>query len=100
MPKSPAQAPARRLPRLDVAARAQQIVTTVGTTQGLDLVSRTLLPPGDAVLVDELRRVVEFARLSRLGVRIPPKEHGAQRPDLEVMEALCKAHAPRMYVTV
>jgi DNA-binding transcriptional MocR family regulator len=90
----------RRLASLDITAHAQQIVTTVGATQALDLVSRTLLQPGDAVLVDEPGWAVEFARLSRLGVRILPVPRGAQGPDLDVMEALCKAHAPRMYVTV
>jgi DNA-binding transcriptional MocR family regulator len=94
------EALARRLADLGVAAQADQIVTTVGATHGLDIVSRTLLQPGDAVLVDEPGWAIEFARLSRLGVRLLPVPRGAQGPDLGVMEALLKAHRPRLYVTV
>ncbi len=90
----------RRLADLGVPAQAEQIVTTVGATQGLDLVSRTLLQPGDAVLVDEPGWAIEFARLARLGVRILPVPRGAQGPDLAVMEALCREHRPRLYATV
>jgi DNA-binding transcriptional MocR family regulator len=83
-----------------VPTHAEQIVTTIGATHGLDLVSRTLLQPGDAVLVDEPGWAVEYARLARLGVRILPVPRGPQGPDLAVMQTLCQAHRPRMYVTV
>ena len=90
----------RRLADLGVPAPAEQIVTTAGATQGLDIVSRTLLQPGDAVLVDEPGWAIEFARLARLGMRLLPVPRGPQGPDLAVMEALLKAHRPRLYVTV
>jgi DNA-binding transcriptional MocR family regulator len=91
---------ARRLGSLGVDATPGQIVTTVGATHGLDIVSRTLLQPGDAVLVDEPGWAVEFARLTRMGMRLLPVPRGADGPDLAVMEALLKAHRPRLYVTV
>jgi len=94
------QALTRRLADLGVPTHAEQIVTTIGATHGLDLVSRTLLQPGDAVLVDEPGWAVEFARLARLGVHILPVPRGPLGPDLAVMTALCKAHRPRMYATV
>ena len=94
------QALVQRLADLGVAAAATQIVTTVGATHALDLVSRTLLQPGDAVLVDEPGWAVEYARLTRLGMRILPVPRGDQGPDLAVMEALLRAHKPRLYVTV
>jgi DNA-binding transcriptional MocR family regulator len=90
----------RRLTGLGIAAEAGQIVTTVGATHGLDIVSRTLLQPGDAVLVDEPGWAVEFARLTRMGMRLLPVPRGPEGPDLAVMEALLKAHRPRLYVTV
>ena len=90
----------RRLAELGVRAAASQIVTTVGATHALDIVSRTLLRPGDAVLVDEPGWAVEFARLARLGMRVLPVPRGPEGPDLAVMEALLKAHRPRLYVTV
>jgi DNA-binding transcriptional MocR family regulator len=93
----------QRLAHLGIAAAPAQIVTTVGATHALDLISRTLLQPGDAVLVDEPGWAVEYARLTRLGMRLLPVPRGTQAdggPDLAVMEALLKAHKPRLYVTV
>ena len=98
---------AQRLADIGIAAAPGQIVTTVGATHALDLVSRTLLQPGDAVLVDEPGWAVEYARLTRAGMRLLPvprgSTYGSQAdggPDLVVMEALLKAHRPRLYVTV
>jgi DNA-binding transcriptional MocR family regulator len=90
----------RRLADLGVAAAPGQIVTTIGATQALDLVSRTLLRPGDAVLVDEPGWAVEFARLALSGLRVLPVPRGADGPDLAVLERLLQAHRPRLYVTV
>lgn len=90
----------RRLADQGIAATPGQIVTTVGATQALDLVARTLLQPGDAVLVDEPGWAVEYARLTRLGMRLLPVPRGAAGPDLAVMEALAREHRPRAYVTV
>lgn len=90
----------RRLADLGIRAAASQIVTTVGATHALDIVARTLLRPGDAVLVDEPGWAVEFARLTRAGMRLLPVPRGADGPDLAVMEALLREHRPRLYVTV
>jgi DNA-binding transcriptional MocR family regulator len=94
------EALARRLNEQGIAAVPGQIVTTIGATHGLDIVSRTLLQAGDAVLVDEPGWAVEFARLTRLGLRLLPVPRGSDGPDLAVLEALLKAHKPRLYVTV
>ncbi|MFO1266196.1 MAG: PLP-dependent aminotransferase family protein [Rubrivivax sp.] len=85
---------------MGIAATPAQIVTTVGATHALDLVARTLLQPGDAVLVDEPGWAVEFARLSRAGFTLLPVPRGAEGPDLAVLDALAAAHRPRLYVTV
>ena len=95
------QALARRLGgELGIAAGAQQIVTTLGATHALDVVSHTLLQPGDAVLVDEPGWAVEFARLTRQGMRLLPVPRGADGPDLAVMAQLLAEHRPKLYVTV
>lgn len=91
---------ARRLADLGVRALPSQIVTTVGATHALDLISRTLLQPGDAVLVDEPGWAVEYARLARMGMRLLPVPRGPEGPDLAVLEALLREHRPRLYVTV
>ena len=95
------QALSRRLGgELGISATPDQIVTTLGATHALDVVSRTLLQPGDAVLVDEPGWAVEFARLTRQGMRLLPVPRGPDGPDLAVMAQLLAAHRPRLYVTV
>jgi len=95
------QAMSRRLGgELGINAPASQIITTIGATHALDVVARTLLQPGDAVLVDEPGWAVEFARLTRLGMRLLPVPRGADGPDLAVMAQLLAEHRPRLYVTV
>ena len=90
-----------RLGQLGIAAGPQQIVTTAGATQALDLVSRLLLAPGDTVLVDEPGWAVEFARLTQMGVKLAPVPRGPAGPDLSVMRRLLQSSArPRVYITV
>ncbi|MFO1214465.1 MAG: PLP-dependent aminotransferase family protein [Burkholderiaceae bacterium] len=89
-----------KLAEYGVKATAQQILTTIGATQALDVVTRTLLRAGDAVLVDEPGWAVEYARLAALGMRVLPVPRGEEGPDLEVMQQLIAAHRPRLYVTV
>jgi DNA-binding transcriptional MocR family regulator len=91
---------ARRMADVGIMAAPAQIVTTVGATHALDVVSRALLQPGDAVLVDEPGWAIEYARLSRLGMKLLPVPRRADGPDLAVMETLAKAHRPRLYSTV
>jgi DNA-binding transcriptional MocR family regulator len=91
---------AQRLVALGLPATPDRILTTVGATHALDIVSRTLLKPGDAVMVEEPGWAVEFARLDALGMRILPVPRGPQGPNLDVMARYCAEHAPRLYVSV
>ena len=91
---------ATRLADHGVAATPQQIVTTIGATHALDVVTRTLLKPGDSVLVDEPGWSVEYARLAALGMRVLPVPRGEDGPDLDVMQRLIHSHHPHLYVTV
>jgi DNA-binding transcriptional MocR family regulator len=94
------QALALRLSSIDVQCTAQQIVTTLGATHALDVVSRTLLRAGDPVMVEEPGWAVEFARLEALGMRILPVPRGPDGPDLEVIARYGEAHAPKLLVSV
>jgi DNA-binding transcriptional MocR family regulator len=94
---------ATKLANINVPAGPEQIVTTVGATHALDIVSRTLLRAGDAVMVEEPGWALEFARLEALGMRILPVPRKADGPDLEVMERYCEAgdgHKPKLFVSV
>jgi len=90
----------KKLATLSVPASPDQIITTVGATHALDVVSRTLLRPGDPVMVEEPGWAVEFARLTALGMRLLPVPRRADGPDLEVMARYCELHKPKLYVSV
>jgi DNA-binding transcriptional MocR family regulator len=98
------QALSTRLRGMDIDAAPGHIITTVGATHALDVVSRTLLKPGDAVMVEEPGWAVEFARLDALGARILPVPRGPLGPDLEVMARYCEASPtgapPKLFVSV
>ena len=98
------EALATQLADFGINAAAQQIITTVGATHALDLVTRTLLRAGDSVLVDEPGWAVEYARLAALGMQVLPVPRGEDGPDLAAMQRLIEAQKPaqrpRLYVTV
>ena len=89
-----------KLVGLSVHAAPAQIITTVGATHALDVVSRTLLRAGDYVMVEEPGWAIEFARLDALGMRILPVPRRADGPDLEVMARYCEVHTPKLFVSV
>lgn len=89
-----------RLADLGLSLDAEQVVTTSGATHALDVIGRTLLRAGDSVLVDELGWSVDFARLNAMGVRLLPVPRDAQGPRVQVMDELCRAHAPKLYISV
>jgi len=91
---------AHRLSGIGIPATPGDIVTTVGATHALDIVSRTLLRAGDPVMVEEPGWAIEFARLEALGMRVLPVPRGPDGPDLEVMARYCQEHAPKLFVSV
>lgn len=98
------QALVTKLADFGVNATAAQVITTVGATQALDIVTRTLLRAGDSVLVDEPGWSVEYARLAALGMRVLPVPRLDDGPDLAAMQRLIEAQEPgrrpRLYITV
>ena len=90
----------QKLGAINVHAGPEQIITTVGATHALDIVSRTLLRAGDCVMVEEPGWAVEFARLAALGMRILPVPRRADGPDLDVMAQYCQLHSPKLFVSV
>ena len=90
----------KKLAALQLHSAPQHIITTVGATHALDIVSRTLLRPGDHVMVEDPGWAVEFARLTALGMRLLPVPRGPDGPQLDVMARYCEAHQPKLYVSV
>jgi DNA-binding transcriptional MocR family regulator len=94
-----------KLAAVNIQAGPEQIITTVGATHALDIVSRTLLKAGDTVMVEEPGWAIEFARLQMLGLRILPVPRGPEGPDLAVMAHYCEAYQgsenrPKLFVSV
>lgn len=85
----------QRLADLGIHAGPAQILTTNGATHALDLLIRTQLQPGDAVLVDDPGWAIIFARLTQAGIRLLPVPRGALGPDLAVLSTLAAEHSPR-----
>ena len=83
------QSLSNKLANINISANPAQIITTVGATHALDIVSRTLLKAGDTVMVEEPGWAIEFARLQMLGLRILPVPRGPDGPDLAVMQRYC-----------
>ncbi|NYT25020.1 PLP-dependent aminotransferase family protein [Alcaligenaceae bacterium] len=74
------------------------LMTVAGVTQGLDLVARALLRPGDAVLVEDPGWFLIFGRLAVHGVRVVGVPRLADGPDTRALEHLAQAHAPKLFI--
>src|SRR5579864_8005818 len=88
---------AARLVQQGIAAGAPNIVTTYGASQAFDLLARILFAPGDPVLVEDPGYFVLFEQLRAHHVRLIPVPRRADGPDLEALEAACRAHRPRAF---
>ena len=81
-----------------VQADADQVVVTGGTQQGLDLIARVLLEPGDVVAVEEPGYPQARLLFESLGMRVVPvpvDEHGLIVADLPAAARLvfvCPSH--------
>jgi len=88
---------AARLVQNGIAAGAANILTTFGASHAFDLLARSLLSPGDPVLVEDPGYFVLFEQLRAHHVRLIPVPRRADGPDLEALEAACRAHRPRAF---
>ncbi|WP_286953282.1 MULTISPECIES: PLP-dependent aminotransferase family protein [unclassified Pseudomonas] len=85
----------KRLARLDIAAGPERILTTQGASHGLDLLVRTLLCPGDTVLVENPGYYNLYNLLRQHQVRMLPVPRTVAGPDVAVLEQLLAEHRPR-----
>ena len=88
-----------KLAELEIAVQPEQILSTNGVTQGLDLIAQHLLKPGDTVLVDEPSWFLLFGRYAQLGARVIGVPRQSDGPDLARLEMLATEHRPRLFVT-
>lgn len=83
------------LGQIGIQVSPQQILTTQGASHALDLLVRTLLKPGDKVLVESpgYYNLYNLLRHHQVDMLLMPRT--AHGPDLKVLEALLKRHRPR-----
>lgn len=80
---------------LDIHVEDSRILTTAGASQGLDLIVRTLLTPGDCVVVESPGYPVLFELLRLHGISMLQVPRTPLGPDLAVLEQLFSKHRPR-----
>ncbi|WP_434657644.1 PLP-dependent aminotransferase family protein [Pseudomonas sp. R3-56] len=87
----------KRLGLIDIHVDQAQIITTQGASHGLDLLVRTLLKPGDLVLVESPGYYNLFNLLKLHGVKTLAVRRTAQGPDVASLERLLGAHEPKYF---
>ncbi len=87
-----------KLEQLEIAATPEQLVTTNGVTQALDLVARHCLRPGDTVLAEDPGWFLMFGRFALLGARVVGVPRQADGPDLARLAELAAEHRPKLFV--
>jgi len=83
-----------------ITARADELLVTSGSQQGIDLVARIFLDPGDVVLVENptyLAAIQAFAAYQVRLVAVPSDDGGMQ---VERVAALIAAHQPKLIYLV
>lgn len=85
----------KNLGQIGIQVSLQQILTTQGASHGLDLLVRTLLKPGDKVLVESPGYYNLYNLLRHHQIEMLHVPRTACGPDLQVLEGLLKRHRPR-----
>ncbi|MCD2511792.1 PLP-dependent aminotransferase family protein [Acidovorax sp. D4N7] len=75
-----------------------QLMTVSGATQGLDLVVRSLLRPGDTVFVEDPGWYVVCGLLRAQGLQVVGVPRRADGPDVEALARLAERHRPRVFI--
>ncbi len=90
---------AESLAEHQIAATADNVLLTQGSSQALDLAARRLVKPGDVVLVDDPGYPNLMFMLRFLGARLVgvPRTPGGY--DLAALESLLVEHRPRAFFT-
>jgi 2-aminoadipate transaminase len=91
---------AEHLRHRGIAARADELLITNGSQQGIDLVARVFLDPGDVVLVENptyLAAIQAFAAYQVRLIAVPGDDEGMQ---VDRLPALIAAHRPKLIYLV
>nr|WP_315214939.1 PLP-dependent aminotransferase family protein [uncultured Duganella sp.] len=87
-----------KLAELEIAAAPEQIVTTAGVTQALDMVAREFTRPGDTIFVDDPAWFLMFGSFAALGANVIGIPRLADGPDIARLAELAAIHKPKLYI--
>ena len=87
-----------KLAELEISAAPEQIVTTVGVTQALDLVAREFTRPGDTIFVDDPAWFLMFGSFAALGANVIGIPRLPDGPDIARLAEMAALHKPKLYV--
>jgi DNA-binding transcriptional MocR family regulator len=88
----------QRLAQAEIGVAPEQIVTTQGVTQAIDLVARHFVAPGDTVFVEDPAWYVMFGRFAAFGARVVGVPRGLDGPDTTLLANLLTRHQPKLFV--
>lgn len=87
-----------KLAELEIEAAPEQIVTTVGVTQALDLVAREFTRPGDTIFVDDPAWFLMFGSFAAMGAKVVGIPRLVDGPDIAELARMAALHKPKLYV--
>lgn len=93
------QSIANSLERWALKVLPDQVVTTHGATQALDIIVRTLVKPGETVLVENPGYCNLIAMLKLAHVNVVGVPRTATGVDIEALDALARLHRPKAFFT-
>ncbi len=89
---------ARDLVERGVPVRAEEVIVTSGSQQGLDLIARALLNPGDTLLVEPTTYAGAIDLFTLAGARLMPVPMDAEGPDPGALERLVRPEVKGLYL--
>jgi DNA-binding transcriptional MocR family regulator len=90
---------AERLRAAGISAVPGQIITTFGASHAFDLLMRTLLRPGDSVVVEDPGYPILHSQLKSHDLRLLPVARLDDGPDLDALEEAVRSHRPKVVFT-
>jgi DNA-binding transcriptional MocR family regulator len=87
-----------KLAGLEIDAAPEQLVTTAGVTQALNLVAQEFCQPGDTVFVDDPSWFLMFGSFAAMGLKVIGIARRADGPDVAQLAALAALHKPRLFI--
>ena len=90
---------ASNLQRWSLEVSPDQVITTHGATQALDIIIRTIINPGDTVLVEDPGYCNLIAMLKLAHVKIVGVPRTTSGVDIDMLETLARTHRPKAFFT-